>query len=50
MQIIKLDIESFNLTKYMLRIDEDLTQIQLKDIEQLELVFSKIPTKELYKL
>jgi hypothetical protein len=34
----------------MLQIDEDLAHRQLKDIEQLELVFTEIPTKSLYKL
>jgi hypothetical protein len=49
-EITTLASKNFNMTKEMLRIDEDLVQRQLKDIEQLELVFSKIPTKSLYKL
>jgi hypothetical protein len=34
----------------MLQVDEETTQRPLKDVEQLDLVLSKIPTKALYKL
>ena len=34
----------------MLQVDEDTLQKHLKDVEQLDLVLSKIPIKELYKL
>jgi len=34
----------------MLQMDEDMVQKQVKEIEWMELVFSKIPTKVLYQL
>jgi hypothetical protein len=34
----------------MLQVDEEIVQQPLKDVEQLDLALSKIPTKELYKL
>jgi hypothetical protein len=49
-QITTTTSETFNITKDMLRVDEDVAQTQLKDVEQLELVLERIPTKALYKL
>jgi hypothetical protein len=48
MQITTLANENFNLTKHMLRVDEDLEQKKLKEIEQMGLVLAKIPTQSLY--
>jgi hypothetical protein len=42
--------ETFQINQGMLQIDKDTTQKPLKDIEKLDLVLSKIPTKALYKL
>jgi hypothetical protein len=42
--------ENFSITKDMLQMDEDMVQKQVKDIEKMELVLAKIPTKLLYKL
>jgi hypothetical protein len=42
--------ETFQINQGMLQVDEDTMQNPLKDIEQLDLVLSKIPTKALYKL
>jgi hypothetical protein len=41
---------TFQISQSMLQVDEETTQKPLKDVEQLDLVLSKIPTKELYKL
>jgi hypothetical protein len=49
-QITSLASQIFILTKDMLQIDEDMEQRKFKDVEQLELVFSNIPTKSLYQL
>jgi hypothetical protein len=38
------------ISQIMLQVDEKTTQITLKDVEQLDLVLSKIPKKALYKL
>jgi hypothetical protein len=48
--ILALASKNFNLTKDMMRIDEDLAQKQLKDVEQIKLVLARIPKKELYNL
>jgi hypothetical protein len=40
----------FHITQEMLHIDHGKIQNKLKDIEQLDLSLSKIPTKALYKL
>jgi hypothetical protein len=50
MQITTLASENCNLTKDMLRVDKDLVQKKLKDIEWMELVLAKTPTKSLYQL
>jgi hypothetical protein len=42
--------ETFQINQGMLQIDKDTIHKPLKDIEQLDLVLSKIPTKALYKL
>jgi len=49
-QIMKLASENFSITKDMLQMDEDMAQTQVKDVEQMELVLDKIPTKALYRL
>ena len=49
-QITTLASENCNLTKDMLRVDKDLVQKKLKDIEWMELVLAKTPTKSLYQL
>jgi hypothetical protein len=41
---------NFIIRVKMLLIDEETTQMPLKDIERLELALPKIPTKALYKL
>jgi hypothetical protein len=41
---------NFIITPEMLFMDEETTQRPLKDIEMLDLVLPKIPTKVLYKL
>jgi hypothetical protein len=50
MQITAQGSVNFIITPEMLFIDEETTQKPLKDIETLDLAFSKIPTKALYKL
>jgi hypothetical protein len=42
--------DTFQINQGMLQVDKDTTHKPLKDIEQLDLVLSKIPTKALYKL
>jgi hypothetical protein len=41
---------NFQINQGIIQVDKDTTQKPLKDIEQLDLVLSKIPTKALYKL
>jgi hypothetical protein len=41
--------ETFQISQGMLQVYEDTSQKPLKDIEKLDLVLSKIPTKALYK-
>jgi hypothetical protein len=41
---------TFQIIQNMLQVDEDTMQKPLKDVEQLDLALSKIPTKALYKL
>jgi len=42
--------ERFIVTKDMLDIDEQTAQRPVKDLEHMELVMEKIPTKSLYEL
>jgi hypothetical protein len=49
-QIMTQRSVNFIITPEMLFMDEETTQRPMKYIEMLDLVFPKIPTKELYKL
>ena len=42
--------ENFIIPKDMLQMDKDTEQKQVKEIEKMELVLDKIPTKAIYKL
>jgi hypothetical protein len=42
--------ENFSITKDLLQMDEDMVRKQVKDVEHMELVLAKVPTKALYKL
>jgi hypothetical protein len=50
MQIIVQGSENFIITLVMLYIDKETTQKPLNEIDTLDLVFPKIPTKVLHKL
>jgi hypothetical protein len=50
MQIIVQGSANFMITPDILYIDKEATTNPLKEIETLDLAFSKIPTKALYKL
>jgi hypothetical protein len=49
-QTTTMGSETFQINQGMIHIDKGTTQKPLKDIEKLDLVLSKIPTKALYKL
>jgi len=42
--------ENFRIPKDMLQMDKDTEQKEVKEIEKMELVLDKIPTKAIYKL
>jgi hypothetical protein len=42
--------ENFIIPKDMLQMDKDTAHKQIKEIEKMELVLDKIPTKAIYKL
>jgi hypothetical protein len=50
MQTVVMSSHRFKVTQEMLAVDENKMKIQVKDVEHLELVLEKIPTKELYGL
>jgi hypothetical protein len=49
-QIIVSGSEKIFITQCMHQIDEEMTQKAVKDIDHLDLVLAKVPTKALYKL
>jgi hypothetical protein len=49
-QIVAQASPSFQITTYMLQVDEAIAQMPLKYLAQVQLVLAKIPTKALYKL
>jgi hypothetical protein len=52
-ETVEIIVESsviFTVTQYMLEMDEHTTQRPVKDVEHMELVLAKIPTKALYGL
>jgi hypothetical protein len=50
MRIVVVSNERFTVTQDMLEMDEKIVQRPIKDVEHMELVMEKIPTKELYGL